>query len=340
MGINRESTGDVAFVFPGQGSQFVGMGKDVYDASPAARRVFEEAEDALGMDLRKLCFEGPDNILNDTINAQPAILTVSVALLEALRERWKEYGVSIVPRFAAGHSLGQYTALVAAGAIALPIAVMLVRERGRLMKESGESNPGGMAAVIGLDEKTLESVCEEAQAQSHGIVCPANYNSPGQIVISGDLAALSTAMQLALASGARRVVQLAVSIGSHSPLMVRAADQFTDILTRLTPGDAVIPVISNVTAQALVTADDIRADLSAQFTRSVNWVRSVQEMVSGGANTFVEIGPGNVLTGLIKRINRDVRIINVGDLKSLEKQALLIVRSSPPKIQANEVILP
>lgn len=332
MDLTATTTGSVAFVFPGQGSQYVGMGKDIYEASPAARRIFEQADDALAIGLRDLCFAGPEAVLQDTINAQPAILTVSIALLEALRERWADQGIIVEPRFTAGHSLGQYSALVAAGSLDFGEAVRLVYERGRLMKESGESRPGGMAAIIGLDDAVLTSVCEQAQTTSQGIVCPANFNSPGQIVISGEIGALTEAMQLAVASGARRVVQLAVSIGSHSPLMIRAAEQFADILSRLSPGDATIPVISNVTAQALITAEDIRIDLFNQFTRSVRWAQSVQAMITGGATTFVEIGPGNVLSGLIRRINRDVRIINIGDLRSLERQALILGKSVGRKL--------
>lgn len=326
MDLGGRASSSVAFVFPGQGSQFVGMGRDVYEASPAARRVFEQADEALGIELSKLCFEGPEDALQDTINTQPAVLTVSIAYLEALRERLQARGIGLIPRLAAGHSLGQYSALVAAGSLDFVEAVHLVRERGRLMKESGEAHPGGMAAIIGLEQAKLERLCEQAQA--HGIVCPANFNSPGQTVISGDLAALSAAMQLAIAEGARRVVQLAISIGAHSPLMQRAAEQFTDILDRFGLRDAHVPVISNVTAQALVRAEEIRADLSVQITRSVCWMQSVQSMISDGATSFIEIGPGQVLSGLIKRISRDVQVLSVGDLKSLEGQIALLERLS------------
>lgn len=308
---------NIALVFPGQGSQFVGMGRDVYEASPAARRVFEQAQSVLDFDLTRLCFEGPEERLNDTHYTQPALVTVSIALLEALRESWNARGVDITPRYTAGHSLGQYSALVAAGSLDLPEAVRLVRERGRLMKESGEAKPGGMAAIIGLDDSTLENVC--GRAREHGIVYPANFNSPGQIVISGEVAALATAMQLALADGARRAVQLAVSIAAHSPLMQSAAEQFNDVLGRINLGDARVPVVSNVTAQALTFADDLRIDLARQITRSVRWAQSVQEMLAGGATTFVEVGPGQVLSGLIKRTSKEAKVLSVGDLKSLER---------------------
>ena len=329
MDLGARATNSVALVFPGQGSQFVGMGKDIYDASPAARAVYDEAEEALGLDIRRLCFEGPDDALQDTINAQPALLTTSIALLEALRERLAAEGIELRARFAAGHSLGQYSALVAAGALDLRQGVQLVRERGRLMKESGERNPGGMAAIIGLSDASLEKIIAKAAAQ--GIICPANYNSPGQIVISGDLAALSAAMQLAVTEGAKRVVRLAVSIGAHSPLMQRAADQFSVAINRLHIEEARIPVVSNVTAQALTSAEEIRVDLSDHITRSVRWVQSVTAMVSGGATIFVELGPGQVLSGLVKRISREVEALPIGDVKSIEKNLPIIAESASRK---------
>lgn len=326
MDLGNRATNPVALVFPGQGSQFVGMGKDIHDASPAARAVFDQAEEALGLDIRRLCFEGPEDVLNDTINAQPALLTTSIASLEALRERLTAEGIELRARFAAGHSLGQYSALVAAGALELGNGVQLVRERGRLMKESGERNPGGMAAIIGLSDDALEKIV--AKAAALGIVCPANYNSPGQIVISGDLAALSAAMQLAVADGAKRVIRLAVSIGAHSPLMQRAADQFSVAIGRLHLQDARIPVISNVTAQALTSAEEIRDDLSDHITRSVRWVQSVTAMMSGGTTIFVEVGPGQVLSGLVKRISRDVETLSIGDLKSIEQHLPLFAEAA------------
>jgi [acyl-carrier-protein] S-malonyltransferase len=329
MDLGARETSSVALVFPGQGSQFVGMGRDIHDASPAARAVYDQAESALGLDIRRLCFEGPEDALNDTINAQPALLTTSIASLAALRERLAAEGIELIARYAAGHSLGQYSALVAAGALDLRQGVQLVRERGLLMKESGERNPGGMAAIIGLDDAALDKIIAQAQAQ--GIVCPANYNSPGQIVISGDLAALSAAMQLAVTEGAKRVVRLAVSIGAHSPLMQRAADQFSVAIGRLRLEDAAIPVISNVTAQALTSAEEIRLDLSDHITRSVRWVQSVTAMVSGGTSIFVEIGPGQVLSGLVRRISREVEALSIGDLKSIEKHLPTLVEATRRK---------
>jgi [acyl-carrier-protein] S-malonyltransferase len=315
MELNNTGNRKLALIFPGQGSQYVGMGHEIYQASAAARRIFHEAEEMLSIPLRRICFEGPEEVLRDTINAQPAILTVSIATLAALRERLEEIGSQLAPSYTAGHSLGEYSALVAAGALDFREGVLLVRERGRLMKESGEYSPGGMAAVIGMDSSALEQVCYRVKDQ--GIVCPANYNSPGQTVISGDLAALSAAMQLAVAEGARRAVRLAVSIAAHSPLMQRAAEQFAEALARFSLADATVPIISNVTAQAISTADDIRAELAVQICRSVRWAQSVTAMVEGGATTFVEVGPGNVLSGLVKRVYPGADVYGVDDLESL-----------------------
>ncbi len=269
-----------AFVFPGQGSQHVGMGKQLYDASPAARRIFEQADAILGFPLSTLCFEGPKEELDDTINAQPAILTVSVACLEALKERFGPLGYIGAPTLVAGHSMGEFTALVAAGVLDFEDALKLVRERGRLMKESGEQRPGGMAAVIGLDEKVLEEVVLEAQ--SEGVVALANANSPGQTVLSGEVAALQRAMELAKARGARLVKRLSVSIASHSPLMQQAAQSFTDLISHIHLRPPEIPLIANISAKALTTVEDLRTELSEQLTRPVQWTRSVQEMVSHG----------------------------------------------------------
>jgi [acyl-carrier-protein] S-malonyltransferase len=305
-------TGKVALVFPGQGSQFVGMGKTLYDASAAARRVFDQADDVLGFPLSRLCFQGPADELEDTINAQPAILTVSIAALEALKERLAEAGQKVDPTVVAGHSLGEFTALVAAGVIDFPSGLQLVRERGRLMKEAGEDSPGGMAAVIGLDVETLADVCHDASNGS--VIIVANDNCPGQTVISGEIAALLRAMEMAKERGAKRVARLGISIASHSPLMSRASAGLRDVLNRLPLGAPQIPVVANVTATAMLTVEDVRQELAYHVERPVNWTRSVAEMVNGGATTFIEVGPGQVLSGLIRRINRDVMTVSLTDL--------------------------
>lgn len=301
----------IAFVFPGQGSQYVGMGKQLYEASPAARRVFEQADAILGFSLSTLCFEGPQDELDDTFNAQPAILTVSIACLEALKERFGPLGYIGAPSLVAGHSMGEFTALVAAGVLDFEDALKLVRERGRLMKETGEQRPGGMAAVVGLDEQTLAEVVQEAQ--SEGVVTLANANSPGQTVLSGEVAALQRAMDLAKARGARLVQRLAISIASHSPLMQQASLHFNEMVSRINLRPPEVPLIANISAKALTTVEDLRTELSEQLTRPVQWTRSVQTMVADGVDTFVEIGPKQVLTGLIKRITPESRPINLTD---------------------------
>lgn len=296
----------VAAVFPGQGSQVVGMGNDLFDNSPAARRIFEQADAILDFPLSRLCFEGEAAELDDTWNAQPAILTVSVAAWHALRER--AAGTSITPIVFAGHSLGQFTALHLAEVIDFPTVLQLVRERGRLMKEAGERRPGGMAAVIGLDDQKLAAICQEAE--SEGIITIANANCPGQTVISGEVDALLKAMELAKAAGARRVARLGVTIASHSPLMTGVSARLNEILAGLPLAQPTVPVVGNVSGAPMTTVADVRMELSQHLERPVNWTRSVETMIGLGAKTFIEPGPGQVLSGLIKRISRDVTTIS------------------------------
>jgi [acyl-carrier-protein] S-malonyltransferase len=288
------------------------MGKALYEASAAARRIFDQADEILGFPLSRLCFHGPADELEDTINAQPAILTVSIAALEALKERLAASGQHVEPVAVAGHSLGEFSALVAAGVIDFPAGLQLVRERGRLMKEAGEARPGGMAAVIGLDADTLAAVCHDAA--NGGVIAVANDNCPGQTVISGEIAALLRAMEMARERGAKRVARLAISIASHSPLMERVSAGLNDVVTRLPLKPPQTPVVANVSGLAMLSVEDVRQELAHHVERPVDWTRSVAEMVNAGVSTFVEVGPGEILSGLIRRINRDVTTLSLADL--------------------------
>lgn len=313
MDILTSTQARVAYVFPGQGSQYVGMGKQLYETSLAARHIFHRADEVLGFPLSLLCFEGSQEELDDTINAQPAILTVSIACLETLKDRFNNLGRAIAPVLVAGHSMGEFTALVAAGVLDFEDALRLVRERGRLMKASSEQQPGGMAAIIGLDQETLNAVC--AEAQTAGIVALANDNSPGQTVLSGELAALQHAMELARARGAKLVQRLAVSIAAHSPLMQQAAQNFGETVRQINLRPPQVPLLSNISAQVLTSVDDLRQELSDQLTRPVQWTRSVQTAVSEGVDIFIEVGPRPVLSGLIRRISCNVQSISLNDVE-------------------------
>jgi [acyl-carrier-protein] S-malonyltransferase len=299
-----------AWIFPGQGSQTVGMGRDLYEQFPAAQAVFDEADGALGLPLTRLCFEGPEAELTATENAQPALLTMSAALLRALEAA---RGAPLEPPGAvAGHSLGEYSALLAGGALEFAEAVRLVRRRGELMAEAHE---GGMAAVIGLAPELLEQVCREvseAEGGAAGRVVVANYNAPDQLVISGSTLGVERASLAAKERGAKRVIPLKVSAAFHSPLMEPAAEGMARAITAATIGDLRVPLIANVTAAPLTTADEVRREAVAQVTAPVRWVASVQRMAGDGAATFVEIGPGKVLTGLVRRIAPQARLVNVG----------------------------
>jgi [acyl-carrier-protein] S-malonyltransferase len=289
----------IAFVFPGQGSQYVGMGAEVVERSPAAAAAFARADEALGMPLSRLILEGPAEELDQTINAQPAILATSVAYLEALRDEARAVGVEIVPRAMAGHSAGQYAAAVAAGAIDYADAVRLVRERGRIMQERGIE--GGMGAVIGLSDEQVDEIVD--RAREHGEISVANSNAPGQIVLSGVIPALVFALEMSKTVGARRAVQLTVSVASHSPLMRRARDEFGRILARVPFRDPQVPMLGNVHATVISTADGLRDELTEHLVHGVQWTATVRRMVADGVTDFVEVGPGRVLSGLIRRIS-------------------------------------
>jgi [acyl-carrier-protein] S-malonyltransferase len=285
------------------------MGRDLCQGFAPAKAVFEQADKALGFPMSRLCFEGPEDELLQTINAQPAIVTVSFACLEAVRGA---NGVAPAA-FVAGHSLGEYTALAAAGVLDFATTVYLARERGRLMHEAGQITPGGMAAVIGLDEPALGEVCTESGARI------ANINCPGQIVISGAEDKLTKAMDLAKAKGAHRVIRLQVSGAFHTPLMQPAVDGMAEIIARLSFSQPSVPIVGNTTAQPLTTAESVKEELLQQLCNCVQWQRSVEYMVGDGVSTFIEIGPGRVLAGLIKRIDRNVNIINIGDAEAVKK---------------------
>lgn len=291
-----------AFVFPGQGSQYVGMGTAVIARSPAAREVMERADRELGFELSRLIAEGPAEALNETVNAQPAILATSVAYLEALRADAAAAGITIDPRLVAGHSAGQYAAAVAVDAIDFGDALRLVRERGRIMQERGMA--GGMGAVVGLSEEQVHAIVEEAR--EHGEISIANANAPGQVVLSGVIPALVFALEMSHTVGARKAVRLTVSVASHSPLMRRARDEFRGVLSRVPFREPKVPMLGNVHASLIRTADGLREELTEHLVHGVQWTSTIRRMAAEGVTEFVEIGPGRVLTGLIRRISPQV----------------------------------
>jgi [acyl-carrier-protein] S-malonyltransferase len=286
-----------AFVFPGQGSQYVGMGKDLYEGDDQAKVLFSKANEILGFSFSKICFEGPEEELKQTKNTQPAIFLHSVVVFNLMKNRKFE--------MAAGHSLGEYSALVAAGALTFEDGLKLVRLRGELMQQAGVEQPGTMAAIVGLDPKTVNEIC--AEASPAGIVQAANFNSPGQIVVSGSVTGVRKAMELAKTRGAKIVKELPVSGAFHSPLMESARAGLKTALDKTDVRDAAVPVYANVTARPVRQADEIRSLLYRQLTSPVRWEESVANMVADGATIFTEIGPGKVLQGLVKRINGSVQ---------------------------------
>ena len=304
----------VGLLFPGQGSQFVSMGRDLADASEAARRTFEEADDALDFALSRLCWEGPEDELTATKNAQPAILVHSIAAYRALEGELGDVAL------AAGHSLGEFSAYVAAGALSFADGVRTVRRRGELMFEGGTARPGTMAAVLGLDDADVERVCREASG-ADGECVPANYNSPGQIVISGDVAAIERATVLAKDAGAKRALKLNVSGAFHSPLMKVAEAGLRAQLESVTMDAPAFPIVSNVTAQPVTEPAESKQLLVAQLTSPVRWTQSVQAMAAHGISRMIEVGPGSVLSGLVKRIDRSIETRTAGTAAELEAWA-------------------
>jgi [acyl-carrier-protein] S-malonyltransferase len=303
----------IAYVFPGQGSQEVGMGLDIYVHYAIARDVFDQVDKTLGFPLSRLCFEGPEDELTQTVNVQPAIMTVSIAYLKVVQE---ESGYKFpAPAFAAGHSLGEYTALVATGVLSLADGVRLVRERGRLMHEAGRRKHGGMMALLGMDQGTIEEICLYTGCEI------SNINAPGQIVIAGTEENLAKARRLAQVKGAKRIIPLKVSGAFHSTLMEPAAQGLKDVIAKFNFSRPTVPIVSNVTAEPVTEVEAIKEGLIRQIRHCVQWQQSIENIIAKGATTFFEIGPGEVLTGLIRRISPGVQTFNVGNLQSVREVA-------------------
>lgn len=291
----------IAYLFPGQGSQEVGMGRDLYKSNATVRALFDEADALLGFALSTLCFEGPEGKLTDTVNQQPALFTTSIAMFMALQAQ-----DAPPPAFVAGHSMGELSALAAAGCMSFADGLKLARRRGELMAQAGEREPGAMAAILALDTPTVDRICVEASEKNGRFVQIANDNCPGQIVISGDKKALHEAVALAQAAGARKVVVLPITIAAHSPLMATASTAFAEAVADTPLKPPGIPIISNVTARPLNTVAEIRAELEAQLTAPVRWTESMTYLVAQGVTSVMEVGPGDVLLSLMKRIDRKV----------------------------------
>jgi [acyl-carrier-protein] S-malonyltransferase len=304
----RQST--IAYVFPGQGSQYPGMGKDLADSFPAARKVFEEVDEALGIPLSRLCFEGPAEDLQLTENTQPAILTASIAAIRAM-----EASGFPTAAFVAGHSLGEYSALVAAGSISLSDAAKTVRSRGRYMQEAVPVGTGAMAAVMGAEIRAIERVC--AEASGNQICAPANINSANQVVIAGNAEAVDRAMALMKGIGAKRVIKLNVSAPFHCALMKPAQERLEVDLQQLVFADPGVPVVTNVDALVRTSPSELRDALVRQVSAPVRWLESMELLIQQGVTTFVEVGPGKVLSGLMRQISREVSCLNVEDAESL-----------------------
>lgn len=299
----------VAFVYPGQGSQFVGMGRELAESSPELRAIFDKANEILGRDLTRIMFEGPEDELKQTLNTQPALLITSIAAHEALRAK------CIKPAIVAGHSLGEYSALYAAGVLDLETALKLVKLRAELMQQAGTVAPGAMAAIMGMDDNALRELC----ASTNGDVVVANYNAPGQTVISGKTEAVSALLEKCKAAGAKRALPLLVSGAFHSPLMAPAGATMCAAIDAAVFAEPQVPVVSNVDGKAHTSAAEIRDNLKKQMTSSVMWTDTIQSFSDAGVTTVVEVGPGKVLAGLVKRINKELGSANAGTAAEVEQ---------------------
>ncbi len=303
-----------AFLFPGQGSQEVGMGKDFAESYDVARQIFQEADEILGFSLSTMCFAGPEEELNETINTQPALYVTSIAILRT----FQDLNPSAQPAFVAGHSLGEFTAFTSAGVLDFESGLRLVRRRGELMQQAGDDNPGAMAALLGMDTDAVQEMCAKISEATGKPLVLANDNCPGQVVISGDSEALDKAVEEAPSLGARRAVKLAVSVAAHSPLMASASAEFEKAIQATTIHAPQIPVYANVTAQPLTDVEAIREEMQKQLTQSVRWTETIQAMISAQADTFVEIGSKDVLSGLMRRIDREANRVTLNSVEALQ----------------------
>lgn len=304
----------IAFIFPGQGSQSIGMGRDLALRYPLANEIFARADSLLGYSISQICWEGPQEILNDTQYTQPALFVHSIAVLKVLNQEHP----GLLPKFVAGHSMGEISALVAAGVVSFDDGLRLVQQRGTLMKQSGERNPGGMAAILGMERDTLDAICREISA-SGNLVQVANDNCPGQIVISGSQIGIQLAMDEARKRGAKKTIPLAVSIAAHSPIMQDAKIEFSKFIDQIPMVNPRIPIVGNVCHSAMISVEEIKHDIKEQLTSPVYWTDSVKYMIKNGVDCFIEIGNGTVLAGLVKRIDSQATVLSIATPSDFDK---------------------